>query len=198
MILINASDPELIGYDKDFSRDMISAYPDALEEEPDHMPEPKGKEISITMYFDADHAHDEQTRRSISGKIAFLGCTPINWSSTRQTSVESSTYGAEFGAGRVTVEYNIGLRYTLRALGVPITRPSFVLGDNLGMIQNSNDKDASLKKKHNAVSYHKVREQVAAGAIVFKHVDSKNNIADLMTKALAAPRVAEILEKFLY
>jgi hypothetical protein len=42
-----------------------------------------------------------------------------------------------------------------------------------------------LKKKHNAIAYHRIREAVAAGVVVLKYVKSAYNLADSMTKALA-------------
>jgi hypothetical protein len=70
----------------------------------------------------------------------------------------------------------------LRALGVNVSRPSSISGDNTGVISNATTPDATLKKKHVALSYHAVRESVSAGIIWPNQVSSKNNIADLLTK----------------
>jgi hypothetical protein len=95
-------------------------YPDAIEELPPDMPTPKGKPVRVSAYFDADHAGCLQTRRSTTGMIMFLNGTPIKWYSKRQNTVESSTYGSEIVAGRITVEFAIEMRYKIRMLGVPI------------------------------------------------------------------------------
>jgi hypothetical protein len=42
-------------------------YPDAIEEIPNDLPPEKGPRFRMTVYVDADHAHDLVTRRSISG-----------------------------------------------------------------------------------------------------------------------------------
>ena len=42
---------------------------------------------------------------------------------------------------------------------------------------------SSLKKKHNAIAYHKVRESVAAGIVQIHHIEGKENVADILTKA---------------
>ena len=47
-------------------------YPDATEDLPENMPEPKGKEIQITVFVDADHARDKVTRRSVTGILVLL------------------------------------------------------------------------------------------------------------------------------
>ena len=57
-------------------------------------------------------------------------------------------------------------------------------GDNLSVILNCSLPSSSLKKKHNAIAYHKVREAVASGIIVLEHVNTKENLADILTKPL--------------
>ena len=66
------------------------------------------------MFFDADHAHGIATRRSITGLMAFVGSTPVMWSSRRQGCIASSTYCAEFIAMRNAVKEIISLCYMLR------------------------------------------------------------------------------------
>jgi hypothetical protein len=58
----------------------------------------------MTVYVDADHAHDLVTRRSITGILVMLNNTPIRWISKRQKTVETSTYESESLASRVTTE----------------------------------------------------------------------------------------------
>ena len=66
---------------------------------------------------------------------------------------------------RTTVEEVIAIRYMLRALGVKVTQPTAVIGDNQAVILNSTLPDSLLNKKHVAISYHKTRVCVAAGII---------------------------------
>jgi hypothetical protein len=48
----------------------------------------------MTIFVDADDACDLVTRRSITGTLVMLNITPIRWVSTRQRTVEASTYGS--------------------------------------------------------------------------------------------------------
>ena len=41
-------------------------YPNAKEDLPDKMPTPKGKQIKLTVFVDANHARDKVTRRSVT------------------------------------------------------------------------------------------------------------------------------------
>ena len=52
-------------------------YPDAEEQITPNTPEPKGKKVRVTVYVDADHAHDQVIRRLVTGIILFLNSTPI-------------------------------------------------------------------------------------------------------------------------
>ena len=117
-----------------------------MEEIDEGLPEPRGAPISTTVYFDSDHAHDLVTRRSVSGVIAFVGLTPISWTSKRQGTIETSSYSAKFCAGRLACEEAITIRYMFRSLGA-----TALCGENLGMIMSSTNPDSELKKKHVAI-----------------------------------------------
>jgi hypothetical protein len=142
------------------------------------------EELNASIYFDSDHAHDKKTGRSISGVVVFLGNTPVIWKSKRQGAVQTSTYGAEFSAMRLATEEAIAIRYMLRSLGVKTSTPSNMLGNNAGVLISAASNEATLKKKHVALSYHCVRENVSSGTIKPHQVGSKDNIADLLTKPL--------------
>ena len=58
-------------------QDWKKLYPDAQEELPEDMLNPKGKKVRITCWVDANFAHDLVTRRSTTGIILFLNNTPI-------------------------------------------------------------------------------------------------------------------------
>jgi len=41
-----------------------------------------------------------------------------------------------------------------------------------------------IKKKHNSIAYHRVREGVAGGVVDIVHVDTHDNLANILTKPL--------------
>ncbi len=185
-IMVDSDNPVFTGevemLDHDYSEEFMEQYPDAHEEIDAKLPEALVDEMAITVFVDSDHAHDKVTRRSITGIIMFVGRTPVFYSSKRQGSIETSTYGAEFCAMKTCMEELIALRYMLRCLGVKVEHASLVCGDNMGVIQNVTIKDSLLKKKHVAISYHKARECVAAGIAHPMKTKGKNNFADVFTK----------------
>ena len=173
-------------------------YPDAVKEHPPNQPPRKGNSVRITAYVDADHAHDQMTRRSVTGIILFVNNTPVKWLSKRQKTVETSTYGSELVAARIATEMVIEVRYNLRMLGVEIDGPALMLGDNKSVVLNTSMPSSALKKKHNAIAYHRVRESIAAGIIKFIHVPSGENLADFLTKPLPAAKFYPLTKAVLF
>ena len=167
-------------------RDWFQQYPgaDAILDIPEDAPEALGKEVRIRCYFDADHAHDLVTRRSITGILIYVNKTPIKWYSKRQPTVETSTYASELTAERIIVKQIIAFRYMLIMMGVKVVDPSIMLGDNNGMVLNTTIPGSVLKKKNCAVAYHRVREAYCGGLMIMAHVRSEHNRADVLTKAM--------------
>ena len=83
-------------------------------------------------------------------------------------------------------------------LGVPLDGPALLLGDNKSVVLNTTFPSSQLKKKHNAVSYHRVQEACAAGIVNFSHIDSQDNLADLMTKSLGKATFYTLIKRLLF
>jgi hypothetical protein len=154
------------------------------EEVPSNMPEPRGLGFVMRAKVDADHASDTTTRRSRTGFLVYLNCAPIYWMSKKQASIESSTFGSEFTAMKQCCEYLRGLRYKLRMMGIPVTGPAYILGDNKSVLCNTSIPDSTLKKKSQSIAYHFVREGAARDEWRTGYVNTHENEADLLTKAL--------------
>ena len=168
-------------------------YPDVTEDVPEKMPQPHGNLATITCYVDADHARDQVTRRSVTGVVLLVNNTPLAWMSKRQKTVETSTYGSELVAARIAVDMMIEWRYKMRMLGLNLEEKSWLLGDNMSVIINTTLPSSALKKKHLACNYHRVREAIAGGFIIFGHIDSHDNLSDIMTKPLGGPAFEKLL-----
>ena len=77
-----------------------------------------------------------------------------------------------------------GLRYKLRMMGIPISGPSYIYHDNMSVIHNSSRPGSVLRRKSNLICYHAVHESVAISESLVKHIFSKENMADLLSKVL--------------
>jgi hypothetical protein len=69
-------------------------------------------------------------------------------------------------------------------MGVKVTKESVIWVDNLGVVLNASNPGSTLNKKNIALAYHFVREHVSGKVISIRKIDTKDNYADPMTKAL--------------
>jgi hypothetical protein len=127
--------------------DWKSMYGDVKEMIPSDATVPHGKEVDLRLFVDSDHAGEKFTRRSRTGFVIYLNMAPIVWFSKRQPTVESSVFGAEFVATKNGIETCRGLRYKLIMMGVALSGPIFVYGDNMSVVHNTQRPDSVLKKK---------------------------------------------------
>ena len=145
-------------------------------------PEPLGKPVRTSTFKDANLFHDHVTGRAVSGILHFLNQMPFDWYSKKQATVETATYGSEFGAGRTAVQQIRAHRQFLRYLGVPIEGKAYLFGDNESVIKSGSIPHSMLSKRHLALAYHYVREAVASGVIAFHHIPGEDNPADILSK----------------
>jgi hypothetical protein len=117
---------------------------------------------------------------------------PIVWFSKRQATVETSSYGSELVAMRIAIEMIEALRYKIRMFGIPLDGPTAVLCDNQSVVYNTQKPESTLKKKHNSISYHRIREAAAAGTIRVAKIDTGDNLADILTKPLDSIKIEKI------
>ena len=83
-------------------------------------------------------------------------------------------------------------------LGVPINGNSWLFSDNKSVVMSSTILHSTLNKHWNALSYHRVRESIAAGIVRFEHITTGENPADIMTKALPWHKAHVHIEPLLF
>jgi hypothetical protein len=175
-----------------------SIYEGAREIIPKDIPEPLGKSIVLTTYVDANLYHDMITGRSITGILHLVNQTPFDWFSKTQPTVETTTYSSEFIAARTATQQIMANRAAFRYLGVSIEGPTFMFGDNRLGIDSSTVPQSSLSKRHVALSYHRVREAIAAKVICFMWIDSASNPADILSKHWGYHQIWGLLKPLLF
>jgi hypothetical protein len=77
------------------------------------------------------------------------------------------------------------LQKLLAVFGVQAV-PLEIQCDSQGALSLMQHVVASQRSKHIDVQFHFVRDRVAAGDVVFRYIESENNIADCLTKAVSA------------
>ena len=149
------------------------------------------------MDADADYASKATDRRSVSCAVVTCGGAPVAWLSRTQKCVTLSTTKAECVAMGDGVKEALFVRGVLSFL-VPDHKLGgiTVLEDNEGAKALAENHLSSSNSKHIDVRHHFLRELVSTGEIAITHVTSKEQHADILTKALAR-EIHEVHRDFL-
>jgi hypothetical protein len=81
---------------------------------------------------------------------------------------------------------------------VPVREKSYMFGDNQSVVTNSSIPHSSLHKRHNALSYHRVREMIAAKILGYYLIDGKHNPADIVNKHWGYQHIWHLLKALLF
>jgi hypothetical protein len=136
---------------------------------------------------------DPSTSKSLSGWIIFYAGCPVSWASKFQSQVELSTTKAEYIAMSQALKDIIPITGLLQEMGeqdfkVLCTKPYAyckIFEDNSGALELARFPKLCPRTKHINVCYHHFREHVGKGLIKIFPVDTKDQIADALTKPLA-------------
>jgi len=177
---------------------LYTCYAGAREAIPEDCPTPHGNSVVTTTYVDANLFHDVISGRSVTGILHLLNMTPVDWYSKLQTTIETATFGSEYVAACTATEQIHDLRLTLCYLGVPLDGPSFMFGDNESVVNMASVPHSKLHKRHNALSCHCTREDIAAGVTHFHHIVGTTNPADILSKHWGHSSIWETLRPLLF
>lgn len=117
------------------------------EEVDDKFPEPLMEEIRSNIFIDSNHGHDRVTGKSITRLLGFVGGTPITWNEKRQSSVMTSSFGAEFISLKRAVEEAISCRYYCRFFGMRLSKPTIICEYNMSVVLDSTQPISNLNYK---------------------------------------------------
>ena len=91
------------------------------------------------LYVDANLYHDFLTGRSVTGTLDLLNCNPIDWYCKKQATVEPAAYESEFNATRTCTDRSIAMRNTLRYLGIPVRKATYMSDDNKSVVDSASN-----------------------------------------------------------
>ncbi|UOH83757.1 hypothetical protein LQV05_006494 [Cryptococcus neoformans] len=143
-----------------------------------------GKERGLHVYSDADWAGCSDTRRSMTGYIAYFHGSPVSWCSRRQRTVAHSTMEAEYIAAAQATREIIWLRGLLKEIGLSQVDATTLHIDNQSTICLSHNPLSHEKSKHIDIRYHIIRERVENSEIKLAYIPTEKQRADVFTKAL--------------
>nr|XP_048321732.1 secreted RxLR effector protein 161-like [Ziziphus jujuba var. spinosa] len=143
--------------------------------------------LVIHGFTDSDWASDRDDRRSTSGYGIFLGSNLISWSSKKQAVVARSSTEAEYRAlAHITSEL-CWLPNLLIELQVTLPTPLSWI-DSLSAAALASNPVLHQRIKHIELDIHFVRDKVLNKSIEIRYVPTKEQVADVFTKALGTAR----------
>ena len=146
----------------------------------------RGELAQLTGYSDSDWAGDYDTRKSTSGYVFSIGSAVISWSSKLQPTVALSSCEAEYIGQTNAAKEALWLRRLLDEIQPESAnnQATVIYCDNQGAIALAKNPQFHARTKHIDIQHHFVREKVNEGAVQLKYVETNDQVADGLTKAL--------------
>jgi hypothetical protein len=138
----------------------------------------------LNGFCDADFANDIETRKSHTGYVFLLNYAAIDWKSSQQRLVASSSTESEYLALSHCVKSTQYLRHVLEFLDHPQQTPTPIFEDNAACICLCNSDSHESRIKHLDIHLHNARQHVARGTVTLHYVTTACQAADFLTKAV--------------
>lgn len=151
--------------------------------------------LTLHAYSDADWAGDSDDYISTNAYIVYLGKHPIFWTSKKQNGVARSSTEAEYRSVANTASELNWICNVLTELGISLSAPPVVYCDNVGATFFYANPVFHSRMKHIAIDNHFVRNQVQKRALRVAHVNTRNQLADALTKPLTRARFMDLRSK---
>jgi hypothetical protein len=141
--------------------------------------------VTLSVFSDSDYAGDASKALSTTGYVSFIGSSCVSWSSRRQDVVAKSTTEAELYAANAGASDGTWATHLLEELGYPQGTSFPLYMDNQSSIKVAKNPEHHGRMKHIETKYYWIRDQVELGRLEIKWVASRENCADIFTKALS-------------
>ena len=125
-----------------------------------------------------------ETRRSVTRYAIKFGEGLVSWKSKKQETVSRSSAKAVFrsmAACAAEITWLVGL---YKELGVMINLPVRMISDSKAAIQIVVDPIFHERTKHFDIDCHFVREKICQGMLKTEHINTKDQLADVLNKNL--------------
>jgi len=152
----------------------------------------KEKDALLVGFSDSDLAGDIDTRKSTTGVIYFLGKNIITWQSQKQKVVVLSSCEAEYIAGTTAACQGVWLARLLAKLKGKEEGAVKINIDNQSAVQLSKNPVFHDRSKHLYTRFHFIRECIEEGRVCVASIGTTEQLADIMTKALARERFCNL------
>lgn len=143
--------------------------------------------LKLTGYTDSDWARDSEQRRSTAAYAVMANSAALSWSSKRLHTVCLSSTEAEYVACTEAAKELVSHRKFAEGLGAKPEGPTELLCDSQSAIALSQNPIYHARTKHVEIKHHYIRQLILEGEVILHYVATKDNTADVLTKALSTP-----------
>jgi hypothetical protein len=134
--------------------------------------------VVSSHYGDTNLQLDLISGQAVTGIQHFVNETLVDWYSKCQATVETAASGSEVVAARIPTNQLIDHCNTFWYLGVPIVGCSHLFGDCAYVVISVSIPHSSLKKQHNALSFHCIYKVISAKILYYHKMECKKNPSD--------------------
>lgn len=151
----------------------------------------------LSGFSDAAWANDDG-RKSTSGFVTKIGNSMVTWKTSKQKVVALSSTEAELISLTETAKEIIWIKRLLDHVElygrdmVDKSKPVVIHEDNTSTIELSKHHGFHSRTKHIDIRYHFIRDKVLDGSLGVKYCPTGDMVADMFTKALAAPAFTKL------
>lgn len=155
----------------------------------------KNNHLSIEGYTDADWAASVSDRKSTSGYFTFVGGNLVTWRSKKQKVVALSSAEAEFRAMSKGLCELLWLKKLMDEIGYPTCSAMNMFCDNKAAISIARNPVQHDRTKHVEIDRHFIKQKLDENVVLFPFVKSEDQLADILTKAVASKVFHSSLDK---
>ena len=83
-------------------------------------------------------------------------------------------------------------------MGILISGPSYIYGDNMSVVHNTSKSASVLRKRNNSVCYQTVGKSVTLGESLVEHTLIKENVSYLMIEVLYGQKRKYLVHNIFY
>ena len=142
---------------------------------------------ALTAFSDSSWGGEHIDKaKSTTGNLVYFGGALIAWQSTLQKVVAQSLTEAEHIAAYEVARTLVHYRQFLDEIGLRQSKSSVIYEDNTACIAQSKNPVNTHRVRHMLLKYHYLRDLVDQGVAHLEYIKTKDQIADILTKPLAA------------